>query len=137
MQHDPATPHQPADCRLRGDVDINATTPAPALTWYATPFARAVLKALVQLHALIRHNCPPPYPNPRSVYRELLPALSRQTHEQVALGDGFVFGFALECPRHQGRFDIRNGKALRAPACGDLRTHAVKIEAGAVYLGTD
>ena len=59
------------------------------------------------------------------------------SHEQVALGDGFVFGFALECPRHQGRFDIRNGKALRAPACVDLRTHAVKVEAGSVHLGTD
>lgn len=83
MQHDSAIPHQPADYRLRDDVDINATTSAPALTWYATPLARAVLKGLVQLHALIRHDCQPPYPNLRSVYRELLPALSRQTREPM------------------------------------------------------
>ena len=59
------------------------------------------------------------------------------SHEKVPLGDGFVFGHALECPRHQGRFDIRTGKALRAPACVDLRTYPVRIEDGAVFLGLD
>ncbi len=59
------------------------------------------------------------------------------THEQVPLADGFVFGHALECPRHQGRFDIRTGKALRAPACVDLRTYPIKVEHGLVYLALD
>jgi len=41
------------------------------------------------------------------------------------LSDGFVEDGKVECPLHQGQFDIRSGKALRAPATEDLRTYAV------------
>jgi 3-phenylpropionate/trans-cinnamate dioxygenase ferredoxin component len=35
---------------------------------------------------------------------------------------------------HQGRFDIRTGKALCAPVTVDVRTHAVKREGDDVYV---
>ena len=38
------------------------------------------------------------------------------THEQAHLCDGLVMDHVIECPMHNGRFDIRNGRALRAPA---------------------
>ena len=57
------------------------------------------------------------------------------THEQVHLADGLVIDYIIECPKHQGRFDIRDGKAKSAPVCVDLRTHLVKVEADRVFIG--
>src|SRR5579862_6074026 len=51
------------------------------------------------------------------------------THEQAPLTDGLVTGSIVECPKHNGRFDFTTGKATRRPACIDLRTYAVKVEA--------
>lgn len=56
------------------------------------------------------------------------------THEQVHLADGLLTGFLIECPKHNGRFDIRDGSARRAPACAALRTFAVKIENGMIWV---
>ncbi|MEQ9488274.1 MAG: non-heme iron oxygenase ferredoxin subunit [Alphaproteobacteria bacterium] len=56
------------------------------------------------------------------------------THEEQHLEDGIVIGTVIECPLHQGRFDIPTGKALSAPVCVDLQTYEVKIEAGSVFI---
>ena len=34
------------------------------------------------------------------------------THEHAYLSDGVVVDCAIECPFHQGRFDVRDGRAL-------------------------
>ena len=62
---------------------------------------------------------------------------NRCTHGDARLCDGWVEGHEIECPLHQGRFDIRNGKALCAPLTEDLRVYPVKIEAGRVYVALD
>ena len=36
------------------------------------------------------------------------------THESTHLEMGLVMGHVIECPLHQGRFDIKTGKALDA-----------------------
>jgi 3-phenylpropionate/trans-cinnamate dioxygenase ferredoxin component len=56
------------------------------------------------------------------------------THEQVHLCDGLVMDHIIECPKHNGRFDIRDGRALGAPACVDLKTYAAKVEDGIVFM---
>ena len=56
------------------------------------------------------------------------------THGDARLCDGYLEGFEIECPFHQGRFDIRTGTATCAPATEALKTWPVKIEAGRVYL---
>ncbi|WP_199616191.1 MocE family 2Fe-2S type ferredoxin [Paenibacillus alkalitolerans] len=56
------------------------------------------------------------------------------THEKVHLADGLVMGNLIECPKHNGRFDITTGEAKRAPVCVSLKTYPVKIEAGKVYI---
>ena len=56
------------------------------------------------------------------------------THAQARLCEGFLEGHEIECPLHQGRFDVRSGKALCAPLTEDLRVYPVKIEGGRVYL---
>jgi naphthalene 1,2-dioxygenase system ferredoxin subunit len=56
------------------------------------------------------------------------------THGNARLCDGFVEGHEIECPLHQGKFDIRNGKALCAPLTDDLKTYPVKIEGSRVFI---
>ncbi|MGH6626565.1 MAG: non-heme iron oxygenase ferredoxin subunit [Burkholderiaceae bacterium] len=56
------------------------------------------------------------------------------THGQARLCDGFLDGHEIECPLHQGKFDVRTGKAACAPITEDLRSYPVRIEAGRVYL---
>ena len=56
------------------------------------------------------------------------------THEVAHLEDGLVIGTVIECPLHQGRFDVTNGKALSAPVCVDLNTFPTKVEDGNVYV---
>jgi 3-phenylpropionate/trans-cinnamate dioxygenase ferredoxin subunit len=56
------------------------------------------------------------------------------THEDEHLEFGMVIDTVVECPLHQGRFDILTGEALSAPVCVDLKTYAVKVESGDIYL---
>ena len=56
------------------------------------------------------------------------------THEHVHLADGLVMEHVVECPKHNGRFDIRNGRALGAPVCVNLKTYPAKVEAGQVLV---
>ena len=56
------------------------------------------------------------------------------THEQVHLCDGLVMDHVIECPMHNGRFDIRDGRALGAPACVNLKTYPAKIEGDIVFM---
>lgn len=57
------------------------------------------------------------------------------THELASLADGSVIGEVIECPLHQGRFDIRTGKALSEPVEVALRTYPVKVEGDKVMIG--
>lgn len=57
------------------------------------------------------------------------------THEAVHLADGLVMDAVIECPKHNGRFDVRSGEALGAPVCINLKTYPVKVEGGKVMLG--
>lgn len=56
------------------------------------------------------------------------------THEKVHLADGLVMEHVIECPKHNGRFDIRDGKALGAPVCVNLATYPAKVENGKIWL---
>lgn len=56
------------------------------------------------------------------------------THEQVHLADGLLMGHLIECPKHNGRFDIRDGSAKRAPVCVALRTYPAKVESGRILV---
>ena len=56
------------------------------------------------------------------------------THEHAYLSDGIVIDCVVECPFHQGRFDVRSGKALGAPVAVSLKTYRVKIVDGRIYV---
>jgi naphthalene 1,2-dioxygenase system ferredoxin subunit len=56
------------------------------------------------------------------------------THGHAHLCDGYLEDFEIECPLHQGRFDIRTGKAMCAPLMEDLKVYPVKIEDGRIFV---
>ena len=58
----------------------------------------------------------------------------RCTHGGVHLAGGFVHGKLIECPKHNGRFDITDGSAQRAPACVALATFPVREAQGRILL---
>ena len=56
------------------------------------------------------------------------------THEEVHLAGGLVMDYVIECPKHNGQFDIRDGKPLCAPACTALRTYPARVDGGTVQI---
>lgn len=56
------------------------------------------------------------------------------THGNARLCDGFLEGHEIECPLHQGRFDVRDGSALCAPLTQPLRSYPVRVDQGKVFV---
>jgi Na+-transporting NADH:ubiquinone oxidoreductase subunit F len=56
------------------------------------------------------------------------------THGNTHLADGLVKGRLIECPKHNGRFDITDGSPQRKPVCVALRTHRVREQDGKLFL---
>lgn len=59
------------------------------------------------------------------------------THGHARLCEGFIEGTDIECPLHQGRFDLRTGAPTCAPAAEALRTYPVRVVDGRVQLSLD
>ena len=49
------------------------------------------------------------------------------THAYARLSEGRLRGTRLICPLHGAGFDVRDGRAMGAPATRGLPTHAVQI----------
>jgi naphthalene 1,2-dioxygenase system ferredoxin subunit len=56
------------------------------------------------------------------------------THGAARMSDGFLEGKEIECPLHQGKFDVCTGKALCAPLTENIRVYPVRIENKRVFL---
>ncbi|MET4579047.1 non-heme iron oxygenase ferredoxin subunit [Ottowia thiooxydans] len=59
------------------------------------------------------------------------------THGEASLCDGEIDGDVVECPFHQGAFDIRTGEAVGAPCVVNLKTYPVVIENGVIGIRLD
>lgn len=59
----------------------------------------------------------------------------RCTHDDGPLADGDLDDFAVTCPRHGARFDIRTGKVLSLPAVVDVPWFPVRVTDGQVQIG--
>ena len=62
---------------------------------------------------------------------------NRCTHGDALLCDGFLEGHEIECPHHQGRFDVRTGAALSAPAEVALATYPARLAGDRIELQFD
>jgi 3-phenylpropionate/trans-cinnamate dioxygenase ferredoxin subunit len=56
------------------------------------------------------------------------------THQFALLSDGYVEDGGIECPLHQGRFDLASGAPLCPPVTQPVRVYPVKSENGKVYV---
>jgi Na+-transporting NADH:ubiquinone oxidoreductase subunit F len=56
------------------------------------------------------------------------------THGNTHLADGLVKGRLIECPRHNGRFDIIDGSPQRQPVCVALKTYQAREHDGKIFL---
>jgi naphthalene 1,2-dioxygenase system ferredoxin subunit len=56
------------------------------------------------------------------------------THGNALLSDGFLEGHEIECPFHQGRFDVRDGRVTCEPADKALKTYPIKVADGRVFV---
>jgi MocE subfamily Rieske [2Fe-2S] domain protein len=56
------------------------------------------------------------------------------THGQTHLATGLVKGILIECPKHNGRFDITDGSPQRKPACIALKTYPIREENGSLLI---
>ena len=57
----------------------------------------------------------------------------RCPHKGGPLSEGIVHGDAVTCPLHNRVIEFATG-AVRAPDAGQVRTHAVRVEAGRILL---
>lgn len=56
------------------------------------------------------------------------------THGPGSLAEGYVEGCEVECPFHQGRFDIRTGAPTAPPCSEPLRTWSARLVDGKVCI---
>ena len=56
------------------------------------------------------------------------------THGAGRLCEGFLEGHEIECPLHQGRFDVRSGQPMGEPATLPIRVYAAKVDGGRVWV---
>ncbi|HEY5911009.1 MAG TPA: fatty acid desaturase [Verrucomicrobiae bacterium] len=56
------------------------------------------------------------------------------THANAHLAGGFVKGRLIECPKHNGRFDIIDGSPQRKPVCVGLKTYQARERDGKIFV---
>ena len=59
------------------------------------------------------------------------------THGHARLCEGFLEGHEIECPLHQGKFDVRTGQPTCAPVTEAIRSYPVRVDGGRVFLALD
>ena len=61
----------------------------------------------------------------------------RCPHAFARLSEGRLEGFALECPLHGGKLDVRDGRPLAAPIRKPVRTFALRQTGAALQVALD
>ena len=56
------------------------------------------------------------------------------THGPGSLSEGYIDGDVIECDFHNGAFNIRTGEVVTPPCMIPLRTYAVQVRDGRVFI---
>ena len=56
------------------------------------------------------------------------------THQFVLLSDGFVEDGCIECPLHQGRFELASGEPRCAPVTEPIKVYPIRVEGGKILV---
>lgn len=61
-------------------------------------------------------------------------SLALCNHGGADLCDGYFDGHVIECPLHQGAFDVRDGRPVSAPATRPMKTFEARVRDGTVQV---
>ena len=70
------------------------------------------------------------YDTPSGIYV----SLALCNHGGADLCDGYFDGHVIECPLHQGAFDVRDGRPVAAPATRAMRVFETRVKDGTVEV---
>jgi nitrite reductase/ring-hydroxylating ferredoxin subunit len=56
------------------------------------------------------------------------------THGPGSLSEGFIDGDVIECNFHNGQFSIKTGEVVSPPCMVPMKTYAVVMEGGKVFI---
>jgi 3-phenylpropionate/trans-cinnamate dioxygenase ferredoxin subunit len=56
------------------------------------------------------------------------------THQYALLSDGYVEDGCIECPLHQGRFELATGNAMGAPVTEPVKVYPIKVEGDKIMV---
>jgi 3-phenylpropionate/trans-cinnamate dioxygenase ferredoxin component len=56
------------------------------------------------------------------------------THQYALLSDGYMEDGCIECPLHQGKFDIKTGAAMCAPVTQAVRVYPVQVDGESIMV---
>ena len=70
------------------------------------------------------------YDTPSGIYA----SLALCNHGGADLCDGYFDGHVIECPLHQGAFDVRDGSPVSAPATRKMRVYETRVQDGKVQV---
>lgn len=70
------------------------------------------------------------YDTPSGIYV----SLAACNHGGANLCDGYFDGHVIECPWHQGAFDVRDGRAVSAPATRAMKMYESRVQDGMVQI---
>jgi 3-phenylpropionate/trans-cinnamate dioxygenase ferredoxin component len=59
------------------------------------------------------------------------------THDGGPLGEGELWDYNIECPRHGARFDVRTGQVTALPAMRPIKTFPVRVEGDDIQVALD
>ncbi len=59
------------------------------------------------------------------------------THDGGPLGEGELFDYDIECPRHGGRFDVRTGEVTALPPMFPIKTFPVRVQGNEIQVAFD
>lgn len=59
------------------------------------------------------------------------------THGNTHLSEGLVKGKVIECPKHNGRFNLADGSPARTPICRGLATYPIENRDGQIRLNIE
>jgi 3-phenylpropionate/trans-cinnamate dioxygenase ferredoxin subunit len=56
------------------------------------------------------------------------------THDNGRLGQGYVMGCEIECPRHGARFDVKTGEVRALPAVLPIPRYEVRVDGKEIWV---
>ena len=56
------------------------------------------------------------------------------SHAFALLSEGWLAGHLIECPLHNGQFDVRTGKGMGPPITADIQSYAVRVEGADILI---